>query len=477
MPVVRDVETGVVEPGCIVDVLRRIDNLTEFSQRTASHFSAHSPELLFGKSAFQLFIETVVEQAHHIVERALLVRFSTYVDVEEQTHDRTLEVVVDAYVARVGVVVHEVQPDVVTRLAKALVALAFIGRIHRKISGEQLQRLVGCCDAGIAEQAEFVVARQALAHPQHRRDGLLVVVDGPEFGGTDTLDVVKMEVLMSDEGEKLHFGAATAEVVRAIGVASLRVQVLQSAAASAHVDEAVEGVGHVAHQLGRCRDNLAEVALQVHLVGPVGCLHRKLILATFVLELFQREVADQQRRVVERVEVGSTEGCRIVRPRPQPRGDVLPFGGHPEGDGDRMPQVAVNVHEHPRRCHEGHLAAHPAGSHVALVGIDTVGNYSAATVRQRDAPAVHAVLTPGEAAPCTIGSTEVTEVLGEVKYLVVARCPARHVQHQFRIPLTLIVESYVQIVACRVGCHRVVHLVGWGFAPLSTNCQPTDSTD
>ena len=144
-----------------------------------------------------------------------------------------------------------------------------------------------------------------------------------------------------------------------------------------------------------------------------------------------------------------------------------------------MPQVAVNVHEHTWRCYKGHLTAHPAGGHVTLVGIDTVGNYSAAAVWQRDAPAVHAVLTPGEVAACTIGSPEVAEVLGEVKYLVVARRPARHVQHQFSILrfLSLIVEPYVQIVVRRVGCHRVVHLVGWGFAPLSTNCQPTGNTD
>ena len=103
-----------------------------------------------------------------------------------------------------------------------------------------------------------------------------------------------MEVFVRQQGEELHFGAARGEAVGAVGVARLRVQMLQSAAALSHVDEAVEGVGHVAHHLCGGRNDFAEVALQVQFIDPFGCFECKLIQAVVVEELVETEVAEQQ---------------------------------------------------------------------------------------------------------------------------------------------------------------------------------------
>ena len=79
-------------------------------------------------------------------------------------------------------------------------------------------------------------------------------------------------------------GTTRLESVGAIGIASLRVQVLKSTAAFSHVYEAVVVVGHIAHQTCCSRDDATEVGFKTDVLSSVGCFERKLIVVSLVTE-------------------------------------------------------------------------------------------------------------------------------------------------------------------------------------------------
>ena len=105
--------------------------------------------------------------------------FAPNVNVHQQTDDWSLEIVVHPHVALVVVVVHEVEPDVIAALPQACMVLSFVWSVETEVGGKQLQNFFGRGDASIAQQTELIVAGESFAHPEHRRDCFLVVVDGP----------------------------------------------------------------------------------------------------------------------------------------------------------------------------------------------------------------------------------------------------------------------------------------------------------
>ena len=79
-----------------------------------------------------------------------------------------------------------------------------------------------------------------------------------------------------------------------------------------------------------------------------------------------------------------------------------------------MPQVAIHVQEHASRRHESNRCLHPAGSHVAPVGIDAVGNLQLAVPGHVHPPTVLTFLTPRQRLPGRIHHCEIGEMLGEI---------------------------------------------------------------
>ena len=242
----------------------------------------------------------------------------------------------------------------------------------------------------------------------------------------------------------------------------------QSASALSHVDEAVVVVWHVAHHFRGGRHDALEVLFELHLLGAVGRLEGELVVVALMREPLYIEVAQQQGRVVEHVEVRSGEGAAVIGIRPHARGDVLPSVGQLESDADGMCLFAGDVHEDAVGCHEGDVPLHAAGGHIPLVGINAVVDLHASVLGQGHAPAVQALLLPGEFFALGVPCTEVGQVLGEVQHLVVPRCPARHRQHHVggvRLgAVGGVGEADVQVMACCVGADGVIQpIVGGGL--------------
>ena len=128
--------------------------------------------------------------------------------VHQQSHDGAFEIVIEPDVPLVAVSVHEVEPDVVTALPEAHVTLSLIGSVTGKIPGKLFQRLVRGSNAGGPEQAELIVAGEAFAYPQHGGNRLGVVVEGPQFRGTDAFYIIQVEVFVCREGHERTLPAA-----------------------------------------------------------------------------------------------------------------------------------------------------------------------------------------------------------------------------------------------------------------------------
>ena len=169
---------------------------------------------------------------------------------------------------------------------------------------------------------------------------------------------------------------------------------LQAATAFAHVYQTIVVVGHVAHHFCGSADNATEILQEIDILDSVRCFQGKLIGVAFVVKQLLIEVAQQERRVVEHVEIACREGQPIVGMGLQSRADVLPCIWHLENDGHGMLDLPVYMHKNTCRSNEGHIAFHAARGHVAPVGIDTVADGGSTIGWQTDAPTIHALLAP-----------------------------------------------------------------------------------
>ena len=104
--------------------------------------------------------------------------------------EQTFEIIVDPDIPFVGIPVHEIEPDIITALSQAHMALALIGRIAGEIARKLGERLVRRSHAGGAQQAELIVAGKSLAYPKHRRNGLRIIVERPQFRRADAFHII-----------------------------------------------------------------------------------------------------------------------------------------------------------------------------------------------------------------------------------------------------------------------------------------------
>ena len=97
-----DVKACFAQIAVVVDVVGSIHQTSDVCQRLSCYVGDFCPKLFLRESALQLLVILLVQSAHHIVERVLLMSFASDVNVHEQTDDRALEVVVHPHVALVA---------------------------------------------------------------------------------------------------------------------------------------------------------------------------------------------------------------------------------------------------------------------------------------------------------------------------------------------------------------------------------------
>ena len=386
------------------------------------------------------------------------------VDVHQQAHDGPLEIIVDPDVPLVGIPVHEIEPDVVAALPKAHMALALIGGIPGEVAGKLAERLVRGGDAGGTQKAELVVAGKALAHPEHGRNRLGVVVERPQLRRTDTFHIIQMEILVGRESQEGDMPAPVREAVSPVRVAGLGVPMLEAAAARTHVDEAVVVVGDLPHQARRRTHDPAEILPEAALLDALGRFDGKMIRVPFVLEIGGVVVAQEERAVIQAVEIVGLERVHQPLDGKESGGDLLPAAGEFETHAHRMLQVPVHVHERPGRGDEGDAALHAAGSDIPPVGIDPVGDLHPAVGGKGDDPAVHAAFLPSDRFSGGIGRGKIAQMLGEIQHLIVAGRPAGHVERNGAgTGRHRQVQVHEQVMAGRIQRDRIVHPVGSHF--------------
>ena len=133
-----------------------------------------------------------------------------------------------------------------------------------------------------------------------------------------------MEVFVCGECKEFHVRSARRKTVGAIGVAGLRIEVLQSTISSAHVDEAVVIVRDVAHQLCGGTDYPLEVLFKPNFPQSIGSFDGKGVGVSILFKLLHIVVSEEERRVVECIKVLGCKRMAIVGLRQQPRGNMLP---------------------------------------------------------------------------------------------------------------------------------------------------------
>ena len=189
-----------------------------------------------------------------------------------------------------------------------------------------------------------------------------------------------------------------------------------------------------------------------------------MIRMPFVLEVTGIIVSQEERTVIQAVEVIGLERVRRPLHGQEPGRDLLPTTGKVETDADRMLQVPVHMHEHTRRRNEGDVAFHPAGTYIPPVGVDAVGYPDPPVVRDGDHPTVHPAFLPRNGFTGGIGRGEITEMLGIVQHLIVPRRPPRHVErHRSGTGSHGQIQVQQQVMPDGIHGHRIVHPVGMVF--------------
>ena len=273
-----------------------------------------------------------------------------------------------------------------------------------------------------------------------------------------------MEILVRREGQERDLPPAVGEPVGAVRVAGLGIPMLQATAARPHMDEAVIVVRDLSHQPGRSTHDPAEVLPESAFLDPFRSLDGKMIRMPFVLEIAGIIIPQEERTVIQAVEVIGLERVRRPLHGKKPGRDLLPVSGQVETDADRMLQIPVHMHEHARRGHEGDVALHAAGTYIPPVGIDPVGDLHPAVGGKGDDPAVHPAFLPSDRFSGGIGRGKIAQMLGEIQHLIVAGRPAGHVERNGAgTGRHRQVQVHEQVMPDGIHGHRIVHPVGSHF--------------
>ena len=147
--------------------------------------------------------EFAPERSQRVIERAGALGAPTDLEVEQQRHDRSLEVVRDGGIHRVLVGAIELDPRIEARLFEALAQASRDGGQPGQLLAELLQIALRRLETGATESEPIVVAGPALHDPQRARVGLALVIERPERVGVDALYVPEMEELVRDELEEI----------------------------------------------------------------------------------------------------------------------------------------------------------------------------------------------------------------------------------------------------------------------------------
>ena len=273
-----------------------------------------------------------------------------------------------------------------------------------------------------------------------------------------------MEILVRREGQERDLPPAVGEPVGAVRVAGLGIPMLQATAARPHMDEAVIVVRDLSHQPGRSTHDPAEVLPESAFLDPFRSLDGKMIRMPFVLEIAGIIIPQEERAVIQAVEIVGLERVHHPLDGKESGGDLLPAAGEFETHAHRMLQVPVHVHERPGRGDEGDAALHAAGSDIPPVGIDPVGDLHPAVGGKGDDPAVHAAFLPSDRFSGGIGRGKIAQMLGEIQHLIVAGRPAGHVERNGAgTGRHRQVQVHEQVMAGRIQRDRIVHPVGSHF--------------
>ena len=192
-------------------------------------------------------------------------------------------------------------------------------------------------------------------------------------------------------------------------------------------DEGVVVVRNLAHHVGLGGDDLLHVAPHALRVVVALAVYDDAVRHAFDLELDDAEIADQERRVVEDVEVLGAEGVARARDGGQARGD-LPAGRRLDAQRQGRAQVSFGVHERRRVVPEGVAVVHFVRAHAQLVRVDVVADYQLARTIRLYPPRVLVSLVPRERAPAGVRGLEVLDVAPELAHEVGAGSPDGHAQ-------------------------------------------------
>ena len=123
---------------------------------------------------------------------------------------------------------------------------------------------------------------------------------------------------MGRECQEIHIALARTETVGPAGIAGLGIEMLQPATSRTHMDEAVVVIGNVAHQARRRADDTPEILLKAALRDPVGSLYGEVVAMPLMLEASRVMIPQQERRVIEPVEVRRQETPASLLERQEP---------------------------------------------------------------------------------------------------------------------------------------------------------------
>jgi hypothetical protein len=270
-----------------------------------------------------------------------------------------------------------------------------------------LQVLPVVHQARALEEAVFVVAGHALGHPEQARVVLARVVEGAEHVGADALDVPEVEVLVRDEV------AVEVEQLGLIAEAEAplddggRVEVFEPAAArgAEQEEEGVVAVRHLAHHLGLDLGDAPRVAPQPLRLVVALAVDDDAVRDAPDLEREGLEVAGEEGRVVEHVEVLGAEGVRRAGDGRQARRD-LPVAEGLDLQRRGRAEQSVGVDEEVGVVPEGVAVVQLARAHAQLVGVDRVAHAHLARAAGLDAPGVLVRLRPRERAARPVARLE-----------------------------------------------------------------------
>ena len=237
---------------------------------------------------------------------------------------------------------------------------------------------------------------------------------------------------------------------------------LQSAAARSQIDQAIILIRHIPHQL-RCRiRDLQEILLESTLLDPVRRRQREIIAPPRVLERGRIMIPQQERRIIERIEIRRHETRASLLGRQQPARHLRPALRQGETHRHRMLQIAVQVHVHPRRRNERKLLCHKARRHTALRRQHPPGRVHRPVGGHAHLPVIQAFLAPGKRLPGRIHRREITQMLGIIHHLIITRRPPRQIQRHhpvLRHRAHAKIQIHQQITPLRIHPHAVRHLI------------------